>query len=158
MHHSTNVVREHEKPQAVRFESEEARDEFEAGLAVVRAHKSGNGLSHMFAVPFICWFSSEDVLSDNAVYNDEVKACDTNGDNLITLREATAYHARVRAAREADEPKKPATEANLANGTPVTIHGHIVLDDAPKAENKPADEMSVAARPPDGSIAPPPLR
>jgi hypothetical protein len=122
-------------------------------LAVARSHKdNGNGLSDVFAVPFVCWFSSTNVLSDNAMYNDAVKACDTNGDGLITLREATAYKARVSAKWKDDESKEPAGEANLANGAPVTIHGRLVLDNTPKVEGDTGAEISVSQRPPEPPV------
>jgi hypothetical protein len=92
--HSTRVVRDNEAIQPVRFESEQARKMFEAGVHEVQAHKESFG-GDVFALPLVCWVSHVSELSDNAIYNDQISSCDANGDGFITLQEAVNYRSRV---------------------------------------------------------------
>ena len=92
--HNTRVVREKEALRPIRFESDQARSVYEAGVHELQAHKDTSG-GDVFAIPFLCWSSHVDQLSDNAIYNDQQSACDTNGDNMITLEEALAYRVKV---------------------------------------------------------------
>ncbi|MCE5269447.1 MAG: hypothetical protein LLG00_16345 [Planctomycetaceae bacterium] len=117
--HSTHVVREKEPIHPVRFESEQAKTVFEAGVHQLQAHKetSGGGL---VAVPFICWYSHVNELSDNAIYNDQESACDLNGDNLISLEEALAYRSRVEQRVAAiDKPKGTDAKPEPPGGGPI---------------------------------------
>jgi len=113
--HTTRVIRENEQPRPVRFESEQARNLFQAGVNQMKAHKETTNFQLSFSL--LGWRSQADVLSDNAVYNDEVLACDANGDGLITVQEAVAYRARVDekiAALEAKAAEAKAKEAKAA--------------------------------------------
>jgi hypothetical protein len=76
----------------------------------MKAHKEVSNFQLSFSL--LGWRSQADVLSDNAVYNDEILACDANGDGLITVAEAAAYRARVDAKIAALEAK--AKEAKAA--------------------------------------------
>jgi hypothetical protein len=91
--HSTHVVRENEKPRPVQFESEQAKNLFDAGVNQMKAHKETTNVQ--VSLSWLGWKSQGDVLSDNAVYNDELLACDTNGDGVIAVNEAFAYRGRV---------------------------------------------------------------
>ncbi len=103
--HNTRVEREKESQAAVQFESEQAKRYFLGGVHEMQAHKQQSNLQ-VAAVPFVFWYSSTAEPSNNAVYNDQITACDTNGDNLITMQEATVYRAAVaEQIRKGDQPK-----------------------------------------------------
>ena len=91
--HSTRVIRENEKPRPVRFESQQAKNLFDAGVNQMKANKESKNLQVSFSWFF--WKSQDEKLSDNAVFNDEAMLCDTNGDGVIAVQEAYAYRARV---------------------------------------------------------------
>jgi hypothetical protein len=111
--HSTNVVREKETPRAVRFESDQARGLFEAQVAELKSHKEATN-GKVFFVPFIVWYSRMDVLSDNAIYNDQALACDLNGDGLISVQEAFAYSEKMKEKAEQLAKQKAAEESKVA--------------------------------------------
>ena len=90
--HTTHQVREKEALRPARFESAQTQSVFEAGVNDLKAHKNTSD-PEVVAVPFVIWYSSVSELSDNAIYNDQISVCDTNGDNLITLDEAQAFRA-----------------------------------------------------------------
>jgi hypothetical protein len=117
--HTTNVVRKNEKPRAMTFESPQAKNIFDSKLVEARANQNPSLTNpRVVAVPFLLWWSSTDVVSDNGIYNDQVALCDANGDGVITLDEATMYAARVDeqiAKREAERAKN---NAQLTNGQP----------------------------------------
>ena len=47
-------------------------------------------------------------LSDNAIYNDQISVCDSNGDSLVSTQEAVAYRSIVVAQiSEAEKNKLP---------------------------------------------------
>jgi hypothetical protein len=123
--HSTNIVRKNEKLRPVQFESAEAKNLFDGKLAQA---KSDQGMKNpqVFAVPFLLWYSSTDVVSDNGVYNDQLAICDTNGDGFITDREAMIYAAKSDkqdkqlAQRDAPKNASPTAEAKAANTPPGT--------------------------------------
>jgi hypothetical protein len=114
--HSTRVVRDNEPIRSMAFESEQAKRVFEAGVHEMQAHRTGYG-GDVFALPFICWVSHSNELSDNAIYNDQMAACDANGDNCITLQEAANYRSRVD-ERIAQMEKAKAAEAKTASTLP----------------------------------------
>jgi hypothetical protein len=94
MRHSTNVIRKNEKPRIVKFESAQAKNVFDGKLAQAKSNKN-NANPSVIAVPFLFCFSSTEIVSDNGIYNDQISICDTNGDDLITLEEATIYAAQA---------------------------------------------------------------
>jgi hypothetical protein len=102
--HSTVAVREHEAVRPMQFESEQARNVFEGGVTEMKAHKDESN-AQVRAVPFLFWYSRVEVPSDNAVYNDQARICDANGDDCITLEEAAAYRARVAEKAKVAETK-----------------------------------------------------
>jgi len=77
-----------------RFESEQAHQYFAAGVHDLQTHKKSYNFQ-VSAMPLLWWRSSSNELSDNAIYNDQVSVCDTNGDGLITMQEALAYRSIV---------------------------------------------------------------
>lgn len=89
-HHQTNMVRQDEIRREVEFESLAARQAFSARAYDAAAREKATK-TKVVAIPFLLWQSRMDVLSDNAYYNDQVVACDTNGDGRITVAEAVAY-------------------------------------------------------------------
>lgn len=124
--HATRVVRQDEKPRSVQFESESARNLFEAGLADVKAHPDTGANPQIVAVPLLFWYSSTDQLSDAAIYNDQVLACDRNGDSFITLQEATAFREQAGAKAAAAAKQSAPGEASVAQQPPKTPPGIIV--------------------------------
>jgi hypothetical protein len=143
--HTTNVVRKNEKPRPVGFESAQAKNIFDGKVAEVKAFsRTEMSNPRVVAVPFLLWYSSTDVVSDNGIYNDQVAICDTNGDGIISLAEATTYAARVdeqTAKREAEKAKMEAQNGQ-PTGPAATASAR---DNAPLSPND-------AARP----ISPPP--
>jgi hypothetical protein len=117
--HTTNTVRKNEKPRAVAFESPQAKNIFDGKLVEVRASLNPSATNpKVIAVPFLLWWSSVDVVSDNGIYNDQLAICDTNGDGVITLDESTMYSARVDEQIAKREAEKAKNNAQLANGQP----------------------------------------
>ena len=117
-HHTTHVVREKEPRHEVRFESEEAEATFNA-RATAKDAPEKKGRFKLFAVPFLLWYSREDVLSENAWYNDQIVACDADRDGLITLREARAYNPKyVEEAAKLAESKPAAASTASAESKP----------------------------------------
>ncbi len=117
--HSTRIVREKEAIHPIRFESEQAQRVFEAGVHELQARKETSG-GEVTAVPFLCWYSYMNQLSDNAIYNDQESACDLNGDGFITLEEALAYRAKVEERIAAMDKAKPA-DAKGDSGGPSSV-------------------------------------
>jgi hypothetical protein len=100
--HTTRVVRKDEVRQPVRFESEQAQYLFEGGISDVKPLQ-GMRNPEIVAVPLLLLYARTDVLSDAAFYNDQLLACDTDGNRSITLDEALAYRARTQAKVRAVE-------------------------------------------------------
>lgn len=115
---TTRVVRENEALRMVKFESEQSRSVFEAGVDEVKTQKKDSN-GDAFAVPFLCLLHNTTTISDNAVYNDQAALCDTDGDGLITDQESLAYRDRV-AARTRTENAK-AREADKSDGKSRTV-------------------------------------
>jgi hypothetical protein len=139
VHHTTRIVRDKEPVRPVRFESEQAKQFFLGGVHELQAHKDKSNME-ITAVPFVCWNSSESALSDNAIYNDQISACDTNGDNLITLQEALVYRAvvaeRVRAMEMKNSSSSSSTETKSdspGTATSVDLGAHSSPDSSPPA-------------------------
>ena len=109
--HSTRVVRENERQRQVRFESEQARNLFLAGVTEMQNHKQTSNVK-VSAMPFLWWYSRGDVPSDNAIYNDQLRACDTSGDDLITVQEARGYRMMVAEKVKANETRLAEAKSN----------------------------------------------
>ncbi len=121
VHNSTRVVRDNEPLRSVRFESEQARAAFEAGVNEMKAHKK-KLQSVDLAVPFLCLVSRTSELSDNAVYNDEIVVCDANGDGYITEQEASAYGAQVAERIRTDKARAKEDEKSDGQSRTVSLH------------------------------------
>jgi hypothetical protein len=114
VHHSTRIVRDKEATRPVQFQSQQARQSFLAGVHELQAHKQSSG-PNVTAVPFLWWYSSATELSDNAIYNDQISACDTNADGIISTEEALAYRAAVtEQIRSAERPKTEEHHATVS--------------------------------------------
>ena len=116
---TTNVVRKNEKPRAVAFESPQAKNIFDGKLAEAKANlPSNNSNPKVVAVPFLLLWASTDVVSDNAIRNDQLTICDTNGDGVITLDEATMYAAKVDEKIAKQNVEKAKNNVQITNGQP----------------------------------------
>jgi hypothetical protein len=147
--HNTNIVRKSEKLRPVQFESAEAKNLFDGKL--VQA-KSDQGMKNpqVFAVPFLLWYSSTDVVSDNGVYNDQLGICDTNGDGYISDREAMIYAAKSNkqdqqqvAKRDPSKNTSPDNNVKAAKSQPGTAESTdavrpVSVDEPPDAVLPPA--------------------
>jgi hypothetical protein len=117
--HTTNVVRKNEKPRTVVFDSAQSKNIFDGKLAEVKGIPNPNFQNpKVVAVPFLLWWSSTDVVSDNGIYNDQIAICDTNGDGTITMDEANIYAAKVDEKVAKHNEEKAKLEAQLANHEP----------------------------------------
>lgn len=113
--HKSNTKREGEVCRAAQFESDEARTAFEGATSQLQANKTAKATG-VLAIPFICWISRDEVLSDNAIYNDQLDRCDSNHDGFVSLAEAQTHRTAVdQVVREETVKKelaaKPASDA-----------------------------------------------
>ena len=83
----TEVVRGEEPRRPIRFENQQAAEEF--NRAAKWKSKSMGG-AHV-GVPFITLYSRDRQLSESAHFNDCVTRCDTDQDGLITAVEAQIF-------------------------------------------------------------------
>jgi hypothetical protein len=88
----TEVIRGDEARRPIRFESALAAHHFNTHMEDQSAQLAHSHLS----LPFVTFYSRQQVLSDNAFFNDQVGKCDTDQDGVISLEEAKVY-ARVEA-------------------------------------------------------------
>jgi hypothetical protein len=87
-------IRAQEPRNCVRFESATAADLFHSAYAERLNHRDP-ARSSSFGIIFVTWVSCTTTVAEAAFYNDEVAACDTNRDGLISEAEANAYHDRA---------------------------------------------------------------
>lgn len=128
--HSTKVVREKEKIQPARFESQQAEQYFLAGVHDLQTHKPNFDVQ-VSAVPLLWWYSRTSVLSDNAVYNDQLTACDLNADGVISASEAVAFRTGVaEQIAKTEKEKATANESKTASNMPPVSAS--VSGDSPK--------------------------
>jgi hypothetical protein len=119
VNHSTKVVRDKEPMQRVAFESEQARQAFVAGVHDLQTRKQSYNFQ-VSAVPLLWWRSSANELSDNAIYNDQISVCDTNGDGVISTQEGITYRSVVAAQiHEVDQHRNQ--ESHQASATVTNI-------------------------------------
>jgi hypothetical protein len=117
--HTTTVVRKNEKPRAVTFESPQAKNIFDGKLVEARTNLNANFSNpRVVAVPFLLWYSSSEVVSDNGIRNDQLAICDANGDNVIALDEATIYAARIDEQVAKQKAERAKIEAEMAGAPP----------------------------------------
>jgi hypothetical protein len=95
-----DTVRLNEPKRAVQFQSETAARLF-AAASDQRLRGSHEVRTESLTIPFLASISRNSKLSEASLYNDEVAACDADGDGVITDAEASAYH---RAFGPAPEP------------------------------------------------------
>jgi hypothetical protein len=135
--HATNVVRKNEKPRKVQFESTQAKSIFDGKVAEQKTDK-GMSNPNVFAVPFLLWYSSTDVVSDNGIYNDQIAICDTNGDGFISLQEAETYAARFDAKMAKREAEKAKSESDTGEA--------LISDQLPQAKQAPISQTGLLTR------------
>lgn len=126
MHHHTKYEREAEQRKMVVFQTETAERVFKA-RAMNDEVRDSQGKSNFVAIPFLLMWSSTRVKSQPAFYNDQILACDTNGDRQISESEALAYNPTY---------FEPDTE-NLASGPiKVRVSGSNVVGSRPANRNR----------------------
>ena len=119
VNHSTKVVRDKEPMQRVQFESEQAHQCFVAGVHDLQTRKQSYNFQ-VSAMPLLWWRSSANELSDNAIYNDQISVCDTNGDGVISTQEALTYRSIV--AAQISEAAKRQTQESHPESPAVTTY------------------------------------
>ena len=93
IHHKTEVMRKDEPKVIVAFESDKASCMFHAKYHRILENREEMGLkADAVIIPFITSISKISVLSSNALYNDAVKVCDSDGDHVITEAEAEMFY------------------------------------------------------------------
>jgi hypothetical protein len=88
----TEILRGAEPRQTVAFESPQTAERF--ARAVHRRWREAEASplkTESAGVLFLCCYSKTTSLGENAFYNDQVRACDLNGDGLITEGEVSFY-------------------------------------------------------------------
>ena len=104
------IERDKEPLRPVQFESEQARQFFLGGVHDLQTHKQSSNVEAS-AVPFLWLNISDSTLSNNAIYNDQISACDTNGDGIISLQEAIVFRAIVAERVRAREMQAASADA-----------------------------------------------
>jgi hypothetical protein len=106
----------------------------------VSEQKADKGMSNpnVFAVPFLLWYSTTDVVSDNGIYNDQIAICDSNGDRIITLQEAETYAARFDAKMAKREAVKAKSDSDAADV--------FISDQPPKNQEAPISQTGLLTR------------
>jgi len=96
MYDGKKVLRRNEARDKVEFESEEAaqlfQEKFEQEKCACMNRSRGR---ESMVIPVIAAVNVKTKLSENACYNDAVRACDSDGDECITEAEARVYHQRA---------------------------------------------------------------
>ncbi len=92
-HASERVIRQDEQLYEVGYQSALAEETFQACVSHPDAKDSGKSGSFV-GIPFLLAWARSERLSENAVHNDQIILCDTNGDGIITDLEALRYRDR----------------------------------------------------------------
>lgn len=111
-HVNRSIVREREPRRELEFESPFAQRTFNQ-LAFNEKRRNGSASTRMVAIPFLTMHVHSATPSENAFYNDQIAACDTDGDGFITDSEAMSYHDRVGANNS--------VESEIVEGTAVAV-------------------------------------
>jgi hypothetical protein len=90
----TDTVRREENPQAISFESEAAERLFADALEKKKVSNLDISSANI-TVPLIFYWSKSVRLSEAAFFNDQVKACDVDGNGLLSDTEVAEYHKNV---------------------------------------------------------------
>ena len=85
------IVRRSEDRKAVEFESERGLIDFQQTVRRRNTRLSRYEGEGSFAVPFIIAVDQTRILSENAFYNDQVRAADVNADGTLSDAEVRAY-------------------------------------------------------------------
>ncbi len=93
-HVNRSVVRDKEPRRELQFESAFAQRTFNQ-LAFNEKRRDATASVRMVAIPFLTMHVHSATPSENAFYNDQIAACDTDSDGVITDSEAMSFHERV---------------------------------------------------------------
>ena len=119
----------------MQFESLAAQQAFSARAFDEEAREKA-AKTNFFAIPFLLWWSKTNVLSEGAYYNDQVAACDADGDSVISVQEALAYNPKSAvdvSALAQSKPEQPsAAPAAPSPVQPASLHQ---TAEAPAPEN-----------------------
>ncbi|MDA7978661.1 MAG: hypothetical protein MPJ50_07820 [Pirellulales bacterium] len=102
-HASERVIRADEQLYEVGFQSPLAEETFLACVAHPDASEAGKSDSFL-GIPFLLALARSERLSNNAIHNDQIILCDTNGDGLITNLEALRYRDRFYPGVDPSQP------------------------------------------------------
>lgn len=83
----TEVVRGEEQRKPIRFENQQAAEEFNRALKGKSKELGGTYMG----VPFVTFYSKDRQLSESAHFNDCIMRCDSDQDGTITLVEAKIF-------------------------------------------------------------------
>lgn len=113
-------IRSTEPRLCVNYETPQTAEEFNRAVRKRWQHCGDRKTKEAFCIPFVCSFERSSTLAEDAFFNDQVQACDLNGDGLITDAEARIYRCRCE-----DVPPQPlvphaSTEPPLVAGPEVT--------------------------------------
>lgn len=111
-HVNRSIVREREPRRELNFESPFAARTFNQ-LAFNEKRRNASASTRMVAIPFLTMHVHSATPSENAFYNDQIAACDTDGDGFITDSEAMSFHERVGSTGSVEE--------EIAEGTAVAV-------------------------------------
>ncbi|HVC97885.1 MAG TPA: hypothetical protein VND64_29710 [Pirellulales bacterium] len=104
-HMRERIVREDEPRRSVRFASSHAQRDFNATATDPRDRRRNDSTS-VLGVPFVMFYYNSTKLSENAYFNDQLAACDGDGDGWITDEEVLAYQD-LKARNQIDSSKSP---------------------------------------------------
>jgi hypothetical protein len=112
------LLRTDEPKRLARFESDAAASLFDFGFAR-RLKNQDQAQSETVCILLAKWTWTAAV-AEAAYYNDEIVACDTNHDGVISEAEALAYHRRIAPPRDR---RGEQAEATLLREVAQRVHG-----------------------------------
>ena len=131
-HASERVLRPEEQLYEVSFQTPLAEEMF---MTCVAHPDADSGKSGSFVgIPFLLAWARSERLSKNAIHNDQIVLCDTNGDGLITDLEALRYRDRYYPGVEPGE-HLAANEDEDDDG-PLSISASYVADTPDETDKK----------------------
>lgn len=107
-HVNRSIVRDKEPRRELQFESAFAQRTFNQ-LAFNEKRRNATASTRMVAIPFLTMHVHSATPSENAFYNDQIAACDTDSDGVVTDSEAISFHERVGATDTVDAEVNEAT-------------------------------------------------
>lgn len=107
-HVNRSIVRDKEPRREMQFETPFAQRTFNQ-LAFNEKRRNASSSTRMVAIPFLTMHVHSATPSENAFYNDQIAACDTDSDGWITDSEAISYHERIGHTEALDSEKNDGT-------------------------------------------------